>query len=77
MILVIYSFKVYDIFINIFAGQDNQLTDTTRVLVYQIYNTAFRSLEFGYASAIAMVLLVLVVSITLLQFRFERKFSSN
>ena len=47
MMLIITSFKVYDIFINIFAGGDNQLTDTTRVLVYQIYNTAFRSLEFG------------------------------
>ena len=77
MILIIYSFKVYDIFINIFAGADNQLTDTTRVLVYQIYNTAFRSLEFGYASSIAMVLLVLVVCITLVQFRLEKCFSSN
>jgi multiple sugar transport system permease protein len=75
MMLIITSFKVYDIFINIFAGGDNQLTDTTRVLVYQIYNTAFRSLEFGYASAIAMVLFVLVVGITLLQFRFEKKLS--
>jgi multiple sugar transport system permease protein len=71
MMLVISSFKVYDIFINIFAGGDNQLTDTTRVLVYQIYNTAFRSLDFGYASAIAMVLFVLVTGITLVQFRFE------
>lgn len=77
MMLVISSFKVYDIFINIFAGGDNQLTDTTRVLVYQIYNTAFRSLEFGYASAIAMVLFVLVVGITLIQFRFEKRFSTN
>jgi multiple sugar transport system permease protein len=75
MMLIISSFKVYDIFINIFAGGDNQLTNTTRVLVYQIYNTAFRSLEFGYASAIAMVLFVLVAGITLIQFRFEKRFS--
>jgi len=73
MILIINSFKVYDIFINIFAGADNQLTNTTRVLVYQIYNTAFRSLEFGYASAIAMVLFVLVSGITLVQFRLEKR----
>jgi multiple sugar transport system permease protein len=72
MMLIISSFKVYDIFILIFAGGDNQLTDTTRVLVYQIYNTAFRFLEFGYASAIAMVLFVIVVGITLVQFRFEK-----
>ncbi|MDR0589899.1 MAG: sugar ABC transporter permease [Spirochaetaceae bacterium] len=76
MMLIISSFKVYDIFINIFAGGDNQLTNTTRVLVYQIYNTAFRSLEFGYASAIAMVLFVLVLGITLFQFRFEKHFSN-
>jgi multiple sugar transport system permease protein len=75
MMLIISSFKVYDIFINIFAGGDNQLTNTTRVLVYQIYHTAFRSLEFGYASAIAMILFVLVVGITLFQFRFEKRFN--
>jgi multiple sugar transport system permease protein len=73
MMLIISSFKVYDIFINLFAGGDNQLTNTTRVLVYQIYNTAFRSLEFGYASAIAMVLFVLVLGITLIQFRGEKR----
>jgi multiple sugar transport system permease protein len=75
MMLIISSFKVYDIFINIFAGADNQLTNTTRVLVYQIYNTAFRSLEFGYASAIAMILFVMVAGITLIQFRLEKKFN--
>jgi multiple sugar transport system permease protein len=75
MMLIITSFKAYDIFINLFAGGDNQLTNTTRVLVYQIYNTAFRSLEFGYASAIAMVLFVLVLGITLLQFRGEKQFN--
>jgi multiple sugar transport system permease protein len=73
MMLIISSFKVYDIFINIFAGADNQLTNTTRVLVYQIYNTAFRSLEFGYASAMAMILFVMVAGITLVQFRLEKK----
>jgi multiple sugar transport system permease protein len=73
MMLIISSFKVYDIFINIFAGADNQLTNTTRVLVYQIYNTAFRSLEFGYASAMAMILFVMVAGITMIQFRLEKK----
>ncbi len=75
MILIINSFKVYDIFINLFAGGDNQLSDATRVLVYQIYNTAFRSLNFGYASAQAMVLFILVLVVTLIQFRGEKKYS--
>ncbi|WP_110930130.1 carbohydrate ABC transporter permease [Paenibacillus bouchesdurhonensis] len=74
MILVINSFKVYDIFINLFAGADNQLNDSTRVLVYQIYNTAFRSLDYGYASAMAIVLFLLVLGITLVQFQGEKKY---
>lgn len=73
MMLIINSFKVYDIFINLFAGGDNQLSDSTRVIVYQIYNTAFRMLDYGYASAMAMVLFVLVLGITLIQFRVESK----
>jgi multiple sugar transport system permease protein len=41
--------------------------------VYQIYNTAFRSLEFGYASAMAMILFVVVAGITMIQFKLEKK----
>ncbi len=74
MILVINSFKVYDIFINLFAGADNQLNDSTRVMVYQIYNTAFRSLDYGYASAMAIVLFLLVLGITIVQFKGEKKY---
>ncbi|OMF29770.1 ABC transporter permease [Paenibacillus sp. FSL H8-0548] len=74
MILVINSFKVYDIFINLFAGADNQLNDSTRVMVYQIYNTAFRSLDYGYASAMAIVLFLLVLGITIVQFNGEKKY---
>lgn len=74
MILIISSFKVYDVFVMLFAGGDNQLTDSTRVLVYQIYNTAFRSLKYGYASAQAIILFVLVLGITLIQFRGEKRF---
>lgn len=74
MILVINSFKVYDIFINLFAGADNQLNDSTRVLVYQIYNTAFRSLDYGYANAMAIVLFLIVMGITIIQFRGEKRY---
>ena len=75
MILVISSFKAYDIFLNLFAGGDNQLSNATRVIVYQIYNTAFRGLDYGYASAMAIVLFVIVLVVTLIQFRGEKKYS--
>jgi len=73
MMLIINSFKVYDIFINIFAGPDNTLTDASRVLVYEIYNSAFKSLNYGFASAQAIILFVLVLGITLVQFSVEKR----
>ena len=45
--------------------------EATKVLAYHIYNTAFVSSQFGYASAIAMILLAMIVVITLIQFKFE------
>lgn len=76
MMLIISSFKVYDIFLNLFAGGDNQLSDVSRVVVYQIYNTAFRNLDYGYASAMSIVLFVIVLVITLIQFRGEKKYTA-
>ena len=43
---------------------------------YAIYNEAFVGLRFGYSSAIAMSLFVIVLAITFLQFQGEKKFVS-
>jgi hypothetical protein len=56
---------------------DTQYSEAKKVaLVYQIYNTAFRSLEYGYASVITIVLFTLVLGITLIQFRVEKRFGN-
>jgi multiple sugar transport system permease protein len=73
IMLVINAFKVFDVFVMLFGGGTNTLSDNTRVLVYEIYDTAFKSLRYGYASAMAMVLFIIVVGITLFQFRLEKK----
>ncbi|NLW11645.1 MAG: sugar ABC transporter permease [Clostridiaceae bacterium] len=77
MMLVISSFKAYDIFLNLFAGGDNQLSSSTRVIVYQIYNTAFRGLDYGYASAMSIILFLIVLIVTLVQFKGEKKYGSG
>jgi sn-glycerol 3-phosphate transport system permease protein len=43
--------------------------DATRALVYSIYLDAFQNFQFGYASAQAVVLFLLVLTLTLIQFR--------
>jgi len=45
-------------------------------LVIHTYNVAFREFKFGYASAIAMVLFLIVLIITIVQFRMEKRWVS-
>ncbi|MDO4295129.1 MAG: sugar ABC transporter permease [bacterium] len=73
IMLTIYTFKVFDMMYITTQGGPGRATN---VLVYHLYNQAFISLNFGYASAIAMVLFVIILVITLFQFRFEKKFTS-
>jgi multiple sugar transport system permease protein len=47
--------------------------DTTKTTVLLIYQTAFQNLQFGYASAISVVLFVLLMIITAVQFLVGRK----
>ena len=48
--------------------------DATRAIVYSIYLDAFQNFQFGYASAESVVLFLLVLVLTIVQFRFiERR----
>ena len=70
IMLTISGFKVYDQMYMITQGGPGNATMT---LVYYIYNVAFvNTPKYGYASAIAMVLFVLVLIVTIVQFRGSR-----
>ncbi len=47
--------------------------ETTNVIVYSIYLDAFRNFRFGSAAARSIVLFVIIMIVTLIQFRAERK----
>lgn len=75
IMLIINSFKVYD---QVYMLTQGGPGTSTLVLVYHIYQTAFvTSTDYGYASAIAMVLFALVLIITLVQFRVERSYENS
>ncbi len=73
VMLTINCFKVYDIAIMLAGGGDGRLGTSSTVLVYYIYQKAFVEWDLGYSSAIAMVLFLLVLVVTLIQFRGEAK----
>ncbi len=67
IMLTIASFKVYDQMYMITQGGPGNPTMT---LVYYIYNVAFvNTPKYGYASAVSMVLFVLVLFVTIIQFK--------
>lgn len=70
IMLTIASFKIFDLILVMTNGGPGRATN---VLVMHTYNVAFREFRFGYASAIALVLFVIVLVITIIQFRMERR----
>jgi multiple sugar transport system permease protein len=66
---VIYSFQVFDI---IFVMTGGGPRNATSVLVTYAYDTGFDVRDQGYAAAIGMVLLVLTMAFTLVQWRTNR-----
>lgn len=70
IMLTIASFKVFDLILVMTGGGPGRATN---VLVIHTYNMAFREFRYGYSSAIAMVLFAIVLVITIVQFRMERK----
>jgi multiple sugar transport system permease protein len=67
---IIGSFKAFDIIAVLTHGGP---ANSTSVMVYYLYDTAFSKLKTGYSSAIAVVLLMCVLIITLFQWIGQRK----
>ncbi len=71
IMLTVQCFKVFDLIYVMTGGGPGRATN---VIVNHIYNAAFVDFKFGYASAGAVVLFLIVLVITMIQFRGEKKF---
>ncbi|PLR90018.1 carbohydrate ABC transporter permease [Bacillus sp. T33-2] len=67
---VINSFKVFDLIYVLTGGGPGR---STHVLVYDIYNTAFKQFEYGYASSMAYVLFLIILIFAFIQFKGQKK----
>jgi multiple sugar transport system permease protein len=73
IMLTIQGFKVFDLVYVMTQGGPGRATN---VLVFTIWDRAFIYSQYGYSSAVAMVLLAIVLVITIVQFRMEKKWVS-
>ncbi len=67
---IIANFKIFDLIIVLTNGGPANSTITPVVYLYQ---QAFLDLKTGYASAISFVLFLIIISITLIQFKGQKK----
>lgn len=72
-LLVVDTVAVLQAFTQIHVMTRGGPIDSTRVLVYSIYQDAFQNFRFGFASAQAVILLLLVMGLTIIQFRFVER----
>lgn len=75
IIMTIACFKVYDTAV-LLAGGGN-LSTSAMVLVSFIYQEAFVKWNTGYACAAAIILFLIVLAVTLFQFKNESKFAND
>lgn len=73
VLLTIESFKVFDLILVMTGGGPGQ---STLVLSQYIYQKGFEENQFGYASAVSVVLFAICFSITVIQFMVNKRRNS-
>ena len=71
---IIGSFKVFDMISVLTAGGPG---NSTSVMAYYIYKTAFTDFKMGYACALAWVLFLLIFAVTLVKWKFQARFANE
>lgn len=71
---IIGSFKVFDLISVLTNGGPG---NSTSVMAYYIYKTAFTDFKMGYACALAWALFILIFAVTLVQWKFQARFTNE
>ncbi|MDO4612682.1 MAG: sugar ABC transporter permease [Actinomycetaceae bacterium] len=77
MVLVVTVTGSFQIFDTIAVTTKGGPINATRVLYFYIYDLAFGQLDFGYASALAIVLFLILIIVALLQLKLMRADESD
>jgi multiple sugar transport system permease protein len=70
--LTINALQLFD---EVYLSTSGGPLNSTTVLVYYLYEQAFQNFNFGYASAIAYFLFLIILVVTAIQFRVGRRYT--
>ncbi|WP_395317120.1 sn-glycerol-3-phosphate ABC transporter permease UgpA [Variovorax sp. UC74_104] len=68
---VVYAF--FDTFAIVHAATEGGPGKDTEILVYKVYHDGFKALDLGGSAAQSVVLMVIVIALTIVQFRYVEK----
>ena len=71
-VLVLTTISYMQVFVPMAVMSQGGPLNSTRTIVLHIWNQAFQYLKMGYASALSVVLLLMLLGITLIQLRLLR-----
>ena len=71
-VVVVGTISAFKVFTPVYLMTDGGPADSTTVIVFYIFRTAFRYFQMGYASAMSFILLGIVLILTVVQFRLLR-----
>jgi multiple sugar transport system permease protein len=74
IITVVGSFQVFD---TVAVATQGGPVNSSRVLQFYIYDLAFGRFQFGYASALSVALLIILMIVTFVQYRMTRAGSTD
>ena len=70
VISILNSFHVFDLAFSLTNGGPGRASDT---MVYHIYHLGFENSAFGDASAAAVILFAILLALTAIQFRLQKR----
>ena len=73
LLLSLYTILAFQVFDQVFILTGGGPSHSTTVVVLELYQQAFLKYRFGYAAAMAMVLFICILGITVIQYFISEK----
>ena len=73
LLVVNFVYAFFDTFAIIHAMTQGGPSNSTSTLVYKVYNDGFIGLDLGSSAAQSVILMILVASLTVIQFKYVEK----
>ena len=72
-VVILQFIASFRVFVSVSVMTQGGPLDSTRVITYYLYEQAFENMKFGYSSAIAVVMFIIMLCFTVLQFKASKR----